>query len=105
MIHQARREVQAMAKTYKEIPPITEELRDTFHEIERRLDVTYGPRIFQPNHEPLATLVGTILSQSTSDVNSRRGMDNLREEFPTWDDILAAPTDDVIDAIRAGGLA
>lgn len=84
---------------------ITDEFLDSFHEIERLLDIAYGPRVLQPNGEPLDTLVGTILSQSTSDVNSRRAMQRLLEEFPTWDDVLAAPVDDVIDAIRSGGLA
>lgn len=86
-------------------PVITEELLDTFHEIERILDLTYGPRLLEPNGQPLATLVGTILSQSTSDVNSGRAMARLREEFPEWEDVLGAPVDDVIDAIRSGGLA
>lgn len=91
-----------MAKTDLDI---TDELLDQFHEVERILDLTYGPRILEPNGNPLASLVGTILSQSTSDVNSSRAMARLREEFPTWDEVLDAPVEDVIDAIRSGGLA
>src|SRR5690606_29212864 len=53
----------------------------------------------------LSTLIGTILSQSTSDVNSSRAMASLQEELPTWEEVRDAPVDDVIDAIRIGGLA
>lgn len=84
---------------------ITEDLLNTFYEIERILDLTYGPRPITPNGRPLDTLIGTILSQSTSDVNSSRAMARLQQEFPTWEDVLDAPVEDVIDAIRSGGLA
>lgn len=84
---------------------ITEELRDRFDEIERLLDAEYGPRLLRPNEDPLSTLIGTILSQSTSDVNSTRAMEFLRAEFPTWEEVRDAPVEEVIDAIRPGGLA
>lgn len=83
----------------------TDEFIDRFDEIERLLDAEYGPRLLNPNGDPLSTLIGTILSQSTSDVNSSRAMARLREEFPTWEEVRDAPVDEVIDAIRAGGLA
>jgi len=86
-------------------PLITDELLDTFHEVERLLEIIYGPRLLEPNLKPLASLIGTILSQSTSDVNSGRAMARLQEEFPTWNDVVEAPVEDVIDAIRSGGLA
>lgn len=87
------------------IDKISDHMLDTFHEVERILDLTYGPRLLEPNGRPLATLVGTILSQSTSDVNSSRAMARLQEEFPAWNDVMHAPVEDVIDAIRSGGLA
>jgi endonuclease-3 len=59
----------------------------------------------RPNGDPLSTLIGTILSQSTSDVNSSRAMARLREELPTWEDVRDTSVEEVIDAIRAGGLA
>jgi endonuclease-3 len=76
-----------------------------FDEIERILDDTYGPRKLNPNGDPVAELVGTILSQNTSDTNTARAFASLRERFPTWDAVVDADTDDVIDAIRSGGLA
>ncbi len=74
-------------------------------EIERILDDTYGPRKLTPNGDPVAELVGTILSQNTSDTNTARAFASLRARFPTWDAVVDADTDEVIDAIRSGGLA
>jgi endonuclease III len=74
-------------------------------EIERRLDDYYG--VIQPEirNDPISELVGTILSQNTSDLNSERAFEALRARFPTWEAVLEADEEAVIDAIRAGGLA
>ena len=69
------------------------------------LDGLYGPRRNQPGGDPLDGLVGTILSQHTSDVNSERAHRSLRAAFPTWEAVLDAPDDALADAIRGGGLA
>ncbi|HEX2883132.1 MAG TPA: endonuclease III, partial [Candidatus Limnocylindria bacterium] len=47
----------------------------------------------------------TILSQNTADTNSFRAFTALRERYATWDEVLAAPTDELEDVIRPGGLA
>ncbi|MGH2562750.1 MAG: endonuclease III domain-containing protein [Thermomicrobiales bacterium] len=47
----------------------------------------------------------TILSQHTSDANTERAFASLRAQFATWDEVIAAPTSKVADAIRGGGLA
>jgi endonuclease-3 len=53
----------------------------------------------------LDELVATVLSQHTSDRNSERAFASLKERFPAWDDVLAAPAGAVADAIRMGGIA
>ncbi len=83
----------------------TEPELEAFEEIERLLDATYGPRMLRTNGDPVSELVGTILSQNTSDVNTARSFASLRESFPTWEDAISAETEDVRDAIRMGGLA
>lgn len=85
--------------------PVTDKLVHKFDEIERLLDVTYGPRLLRPTDDPVSTLVGTILSQNTSDTNSSRAMATLRDRFPTWTDVTEAAVEDVSVAIRSGGLA
>jgi endonuclease-3 len=84
---------------------IPDDIVTKFEEIERILDVTYGPRVLRKSGDPISELVGTILSQNTSDVNTARSMAKLREEFPTWEEVRTAPVDEIIDAIRSGGLA
>jgi endonuclease-3 len=53
----------------------------------------------------LDQLVATVLSQHTSDINSGRAFETLKSTFPTWEEVVHAPTEDVADAIRSGGLA
>ena len=69
------------------------------------LEETYDAPRGQPGGDPLDGLVGTILSQHTSDVNSSRAHRSLRATFPDWALVLAAPDEDLADAIRSGGLA
>lgn len=51
----------------------------------------------------LDSLVGTILSQNTTDVNSRRAFKSLKKALPTWRDVLDTDPAVMIDAIRSGG--
>ena len=69
------------------------------------LVATYGEPQNEPDYDPLGGLVGTILSQHTSDINSERAYTQLVQTFPTWEEVRDAPTDEVADAIRSGGLA
>jgi endonuclease III len=69
------------------------------------LDATYGPRHNDPSGDPLDGLIGTILSQATSDVNSSRAHEALRAAYPDWEAALAAPDEALADVIRSGGLA
>ncbi|KAL5725294.1 DNA-(apurinic or apyrimidinic site) lyase [Ranunculus cassubicifolius] len=50
-------------------------------------------------------LVNTLLSQNTTDANSRRAFANLKAEFPNWEAVLAAESKVVENAIKCGGLA
>jgi endonuclease-3 len=74
-------------------------------EIAALLDRHHGPRRWHSSGDAVDELVATILSQHTSDANTARAFASLRGRFPTWQDIVEAPTDAVADAIRSGGLA
>jgi endonuclease-3 len=54
---------------------------------------------------PIDSLVATILSQNTSDVNSERAYLRLRATFGSWDEVADTRPDDLADVIRVGGLA
>jgi endonuclease-3 len=69
------------------------------------LIVAYGEPVNEPDYDPLGGLIGTILSQHTSDINSGRAYQQLITTFPSWEAVRDAPTDEVAKAIRSGGLA
>jgi endonuclease-3 len=65
----------------------------------------YGRPRNDAHGHPIAELVRTVLSQNTNDRNRDVAYDRLRERFPTWEAVRDAPGDEVIEAIRPGGLA
>jgi len=65
----------------------------------------YGDRTWQKRLEPVDELILTILSQNTSDLNSRRAFKSLIKNFTTWSKVASAEPGIIADAIRAGGLA
>ncbi len=71
------------------------------------LVAAYGLRRWSAGQHmaPLDELVLTILSQHTSDVNSIRAFDELRQRLPTWDEVAHASLSEIAAAIRSGGLA
>ncbi len=71
-----------------------------------RLAERYGwPTWSGPRLDPVAELVLTILAQNTADTNSHRAFVALQAAYSSWDAVLAAPTDELEDVIRPGGLA
>ena len=71
-----------------------------------RLGVRYDhPTWAGPRMDAVSELVLTILSQNTADTNSFRAFTALRERYPTWEAVLDAPTDELVEVIRPGGLA
>jgi len=77
----------------------------TTAQVLRLLRKEYGQRKWQPGRDPLSTLIATVLSQNTSDVNSHRAFDVLLDKFDNWDSVAAANINQIADAIKAGGLA
>lgn len=50
-------------------------------------------------------LVCTILSQNTNDRNRDIAFNALKKRFATWEEVIRADEEDIIDAIRIAGLA
>ncbi len=73
--------------------------------IRDRLRELYGSRRNDPHDDPVHELVLTILSQNTNDNNRDVAYRRLRDRLGDWDSIREAPTEEVIEAIRPGGLA
>ncbi|OPZ84969.1 MAG: Ultraviolet N-glycosylase/AP lyase [bacterium ADurb.Bin429] len=88
----------------------TLELREKIAEVTRLLRDTYhaeGPRRgHAASVPPTDELVLTVLSQSTTDVNSWRGYQALRERYGgDWEKVADAPVAEIEEAIRPCGLS
>lgn len=83
-------------------PALDIELVDTIISAYRgRAQTLLGPH----RGNPVDVLVATILSQATSDVQSERAFRNLKQAFPTWEEVICADPRDVEAAIAKAGLA
>lgn len=73
--------------------------------IRDRLRAEYGRPVPRPHRAPVDELVLTVLSQNTNDRNRDVAYARMRERFPTWEAVRAAPVDELEEALRPGGLA
>jgi endonuclease-3 len=55
--------------------------------------------------DPVDLLVQTILSQNTTDTNSLKAYGRLKTAYPHYETLIAAPTSEVAEQIKVGGLA
>lgn len=74
-------------------------------EICRLLDLAYGQPDLGNQADPVAELIYILLSTMTTEANYQRSFGALRERFPTWEEVLAAPPAEVQATISSGGLA
>lgn len=74
-------------------------------DVQRRLRAEQGAFAAKPVLPVIDELVATVLSQHTSDTNSGRAFARLKDRFPRWEQVAAAPAGQVADAIRCGGIA
>lgn len=65
----------------------------------------FGWPDWRPFLPPLDELIDCILSQSTTDANRDRAFAALKAAYPTWEDVMNAPTEGVITAIKPAGLS
>ena len=81
------------------------ELSHHFQPIAQHLEAAYDvPTPFE-NLDPLDELIATILSQSTTNVNSHRAFARLKKRFPNWEQARRARPETIAEAINCGGLA
>ncbi len=83
---------------------VSKALRKKILEVHERLAEAYGEPEWEPHHRPVAELVNTILSQNTNDNNRDVAYAQLRERFPTWEAVMEAPEEELLEAIRPAGL-
>jgi endonuclease III len=81
------------------------EAREKIPYVLQNLKAVYGTPELEKNLDPLDCLIETILSQSTTNVNSQRAFANLKQSFADWEAVRQAPLGSIERAIRSGGLA
>ncbi len=86
------------------LPELQEKRRLVKH-ITQNLEAAYGVPVNDSPYDPLDELILTILSQSTTDVNSRRAFESLKRRFPDWESARRARAPSIAAAIKSGGLA
>ena len=74
-------------------------------EVLELLEQEYGPCEWQPDMDPIDMLIGTILSQNTSDANSGRAFASLKASFNSWEAVASAPAEHIAQVIKSGGLS
>lgn len=86
---------------------LIEQIREEkpFGYIVQNLENTFGEPRPGAKSDALEMLIRIILSQATTDTNSRRTFQNLKKRFKTWEKVSAATEEEIADAIRLGGLA
>jgi endonuclease-3 len=85
--------------------PPDEQQQRPLRYIIQNLERAYGVPENDAPSDPLDMLVGIILSQATSDTNSRRTFAALKRRFPNWDAALRARESTIARTIQSGGLA
>ncbi|MGA9771738.1 MAG: endonuclease III [Blastocatellia bacterium] len=78
---------------------------ESFSYIIQNLKAVYGVPQCEPDLDPLDVLIQTILSQSTTNANSHRAFESLKQRFPDWERARRARVTSIETAIRSGGLA
>jgi len=86
-------------------PSELSEKRRLVKHITQNLEAAYGVPVNDRPYDPLSELILTILSQSTTDTNSRRAFENLKRRFPDWESARRARASSIAVAIKSGGLA
>jgi len=74
-------------------------------EVIKLLEQEYGHLEWKSGREPVDVLIGTILSQNTSDANSGRAFGSLKDAFYSWETVASAPVEHIAEAIKSGGLS
>jgi endonuclease-3 len=74
-------------------------------EIDRILTRIFGRQEASGSENPIDTLIETILSQNTTDLNSHKAFDALKKRYPRWESLLSEKPSTVAAIIRGGGLA
>lgn len=95
----------ARVEPVKRKAPELRSLRAVTKRIDNTLTRIYGRKEVAYDDDPIDTLVETILSQNTTDLNSHKAFQKLKRAYPAWESMLGEDPDKIASIIRSGGLA
>ncbi len=100
--------MQVAAHNERHLPKNFYEAKDDLarkaREVRDRLMQHYGYPTWRAHRDPLEELIITTLAQNSTDHNAEIAYRRLRERFPTWMDVMTAPVEEVIEAVKPAGL-
>jgi endonuclease III len=73
--------------------------------VQNALEEAFGQPRWRTPLPPVDELVSTILSQNTNDNNRDAAFETLKKTFSSWQAVIDAPTEAVVEAVRVAGLA
>jgi endonuclease-3 len=82
-----------------------ERRRAKYAPIAAELHAVFGYPGWRQSLPAVDELVDCILSQSTNDNNRDRAFAALKARYPSWEAVMNAPTEEVVETIRPAGLA
>ena len=83
---------------------MSKEIRKKAVKVCKILISKYGKEVSERKLPPIDELVMTILSQHTNDVNMFRAFESLKGAYSSWEEVLAAPQDELAVTIRSSGM-
>lgn len=64
-----------------------------------RLMEAYGELSTTPRREPMRELISTMLSHRTTHANEEKAYFQMLERFPSWEEVMAAPVEELTEAL------
>ena len=86
-------------------PTELDEQRRQLAFITQNLEATFGVPRNDSHEDPLDELINTVLSQSTTNINSHRAFASLKQRFRDWEQVRRARPASIAATIKSGGLA
>lgn len=83
---------------------MSDDIRKKAEKICKILISKYGKEVSERKLPPIDELVMTILSQHTNDINMYRAFESLKGTYSSWEEVLAAPQDELAVSIRSSGM-
>lgn len=72
--------------------------------VKQQLQNEYGIPKKRDRNPPLETLIKTVLSQNTTDLNRDRAWESLRKRFSSYEEMDKASSAEIAESIKSGGL-